>query len=56
MDSCLAKLADQGYRQRLVYQPHNHFWHLQWAETGMYLAASALLAWLSFWWTRRRLS
>jgi ABC-type transport system involved in multi-copper enzyme maturation permease subunit len=56
LDACLARLTDEGYRQRVVYQPHSHFWPLQWAETGLYLAASALLAGLSFWWTRRRLS
>ncbi len=56
VNTCLASLADQGYRQRLVYQPHNHFWPLQWAETGLYLAVAGLLTWFSFWWTRRRLS
>ena len=56
LDACLARLTDEGYRQRVVYQPHHHFWPLQWAETGLYLSASALLAGLSFWWTRRRLS
>jgi ABC-2 family transporter protein len=56
MDACLARLTDEGYRQRLVYQPRDHFWPLQWAETGLYLAASGLLTGLSFWWTRRRLS
>ncbi len=56
MDACLARLTDAGYRQRLVYQPHNHFWRLQSAETGLYLTASTLLAGASFWWTRRRLS
>jgi ABC-type transport system involved in multi-copper enzyme maturation permease subunit len=56
LDSCFAKLTDEGYRQRLVYQPRDHFWPLQWAETGLYLAASAGLAALSFRWTRRRLS
>ena len=56
LDACLTRLTDEGYRQRVVYQPHHHFWPLQWAETGLYLAASAVLAGLSFWWTRRRLS
>ena len=56
MDACLARLTDQGYRQRVVYQPADHFWPLQWVETGLYLAASGVLAALSFWWTRRRLS
>jgi ABC-type transport system involved in multi-copper enzyme maturation permease subunit len=56
LDACLARLTDQGYRQRVVYQPAHHFWPLQWAETGLYLTASGVLAALSFWWTRRRLS
>jgi hypothetical protein len=56
IDSCLTRLTDEGYRQRMVYQPRDHFWPLQWAETGLYLTASAVLAGLSFWWTRRRLS
>lgn len=56
LDACFTRLTDEGYRQRLVYQPHDHFWRLQWAETGLYLAASTLLAGLSFRWTRRRLS
>ena len=56
LEACLARLTDEGYRQRLVYQPLDHFWPLQWAETGLYLTASAVLCGLSFWWTRRRLS
>jgi hypothetical protein len=56
LDACFTKLADEGYRQQVVYQSHLHFWRLQWAETGLYLVASGLLGWLSFWWTRRRLS
>jgi hypothetical protein len=56
LDACFNRLTDEGYRQRLVYQPYNHFWRLQWAETGLSLAASAVLVGLSFWWTRRRLS
>lgn len=55
LDACLAQLTDRGYRQHLVYQPATHFWPLQWAETGLYLAASGVLAALSFWWVRRRL-
>jgi len=54
IDSCFDELADAGYRQRIVYQPHDHFWPLQWAETGLYLAASGALAGASFWWIRRR--
>ena len=55
-DACLDRLTTEGYRQQLVYQPAGHFWPLQWAETGLYLGASALLAGFCFWWTRRRLS
>lgn len=56
LDACLTRLTDEGYRQRVVYQANNHFWRLQWAETALYIAASALLAVLSFRWIRRRLS
>jgi hypothetical protein len=56
MRTCLARLDSLGYRQQLVYQPASRFWALQWAETGMFLGASALLAAFCFWWTRRRLS
>jgi ABC-2 family transporter protein len=56
MDDCLSRLTAEGYRQRLVYQPASHFWRLQWVESGLYLAASGVLAGLSFWWLRRRLS
>ena len=56
LDACLARLTDEGFRQHLVYQPRGHFWPLQWAETGLYLAASVVLGGLSFWWTRRRLT
>jgi len=56
LDDCLSRLNDEGYRQRVVYQPVSHFWRLQWAETALYLVVSGLLAGLSFWWVRRRLS
>jgi len=56
LDACLARMNAEGYRQRVVYQPANRFWPLQWAETGLFLAASGLLAWFCLWWTRRRLS
>jgi hypothetical protein len=56
LNSCLSRLTAEGYQQRLVYQPMSHFWPLQLAETGLYLVVSALLAGLSFWWIRFRLS
>lgn len=55
LEVCFSRLAAEGYQQRLVVQPVSHFWPLQWAETGSYAAVSALLAGLSFWWTRRKL-
>ena len=39
MDRCFTRLTDEGYRQHLVYHPRDHFWPLQWAETGLYLVA-----------------
>lgn len=56
LDTCFSRLTSEGYEQRLVVQPVANFWPLQWAEIGLYGAASALLAGLSFWWTRRKLS
>jgi ABC-type transport system involved in multi-copper enzyme maturation permease subunit len=53
---CFAKLADQGYRQQVTYQPADRFWTLQAAEVGIYLALSALLTGLCIRWTRHRLS
>jgi hypothetical protein len=56
VDACLARLAAEGYRQRVVYQPADRFWPLQWAETALFLALSGLLTALSFWWLRTRLT
>jgi hypothetical protein len=53
---CFAKLAQLGYRQRVTYQPANHYWALQWSETAVFLALALSLTGLCFWWTRRRLS
>jgi ABC-type transport system involved in multi-copper enzyme maturation permease subunit len=56
IDPCLERLTAEGYTQRVVYQPADHFWPLQWAETALYLVASCLLAGFCVWWTRNRLS
>jgi ABC-2 family transporter protein len=53
LDTCLSQLSAAGYRQKLVYQPASRFWPLQWAETGVFLGLSALLAWFCFWRLRR---
>jgi hypothetical protein len=54
--NCFARLDAEGYRQHLTYQPANHFWPLQWAETGLYLVLSGLLAAFCFWWVRTRVT
>jgi hypothetical protein len=54
--ACLDWVGTLGLRQDLTYQPANHFWPLQWAETGMFLAAALLLTGFCFWWIRRRLT
>ena len=46
--TCFADLAAAGYRQQVAYQPASRFWTLQWAETGVFLVLSGLLAWLCF--------
>jgi ABC-type transport system involved in multi-copper enzyme maturation permease subunit len=56
LDSCFDRLTAEGYRQRLVYQPADRFWALQWAETGLFLALSGLLTGFCFWWIRHRLT
>jgi ABC-2 family transporter protein len=48
LDTCLTELSAAGYRQQLVYQPASRFWPLQWAETGVFLVLSALLALFTF--------
>jgi ABC-2 family transporter protein len=53
LDACFKRLADEGYRQRVVYQPASHFWPLQWAETAMFLVLSGLLTGFCFWWIPR---
>lgn len=53
LDDCLAQLGSLGYRQQVAYQPASRFWPMQWAETGLFLGLSALLAAFCFWRVRR---
>jgi hypothetical protein len=48
LQACFTRLAAEGYRQQIVYQPASRFWSLQWAETGVFLGLSGLLAWYAF--------
>jgi len=54
--ACLDWVGSLGLRQDITYQPASHFWPLQFAETGIFIAAAVLLAGFCFWWTRRRLT
>ena len=56
IQGCQTWIGSLGLRQDVLYHPDGHFWSLQWAETGIFLALAGLLAGLCFWWIRRRLS
>jgi hypothetical protein len=53
LQACIDQL---GVHQQLVYQPVGRYWAFQWYETGIFLAAAAVLAGFCFWWVRRRLA
>jgi hypothetical protein len=55
-DACLNWIGSLGLRQDITYQPASHFWPLQLAESGIFIAAAVLLSAFCFWWTRRRLT
>ena len=52
-DNCL---ASHGIRVAVSYQPVSHYWPLQLAETGLFLALALALAGLCFWQLGRRRS
>ncbi|NEA37395.1 ABC transporter permease [Streptomyces sp. SID13031] len=56
LSSCFQRLADDGYRQVIKYQPANRFWDLQWRETSLFLLLAALLTGFSFWRVKRDLT
>jgi hypothetical protein len=51
--ACYRRLASEGYRQHLRYQPAGSYWTLQWRETGVLIAGAALLVGACFWRVRR---
>jgi ABC-type transport system involved in multi-copper enzyme maturation permease subunit len=53
--TCIAQISAH-FHLVVTYQPADRFWTLQWYETGIYIALAAVLAAVSFWWVRRRLS
>ncbi|TMQ95865.1 ABC transporter permease [Actinomadura soli] len=54
--ACFDYIKQQGFRQKVVYHPADHFWPLQRAETGLFAVLALGLTGLCFYWTRRRLS
>ncbi|MDX6374443.1 MAG: hypothetical protein QOD98_3431 [Nocardioidaceae bacterium] len=54
--ACFDRLASEGYRQHVEYQPASRFWTLQLIETGLLLAVAALLTGFCFWRIRRDLT
>ncbi|MEV0716184.1 ABC transporter permease subunit [Asanoa sp. NPDC050611] len=54
--SCSNWVGSLGLRQDVVYHPDSQFWTLQWIETGVFLTLAAILAAVSFYWLRRRLT
>jgi hypothetical protein len=55
-EACADWVDSLGLRRDLTYHPADHFWPLQWAETGIFIGIAVLLAGFCFWWTRRRLT
>jgi hypothetical protein len=54
--ACFTRLADEGYRQHVEYQPASRFWPLQLIETGVLLGLALLLTGFCFWRIRRDLT
>ncbi len=54
--ACLDWVGSLRLRQDLIYQPASHFWNMQFAETGIFIAAALLLAGFCFWWIRHRVT
>ncbi|MCW2933958.1 MAG: hypothetical protein JWM19_4920 [Actinomycetia bacterium] len=52
-NACQNYIASLHLRQQVTYQPASRYWALQWAETGVFLAAALLLACSCSWWVRR---
>ena len=55
-EACFKRLADEGYKQLITYQPASRFWGLQWREAGIFFALALALTGFCFWRIRRDLS
>jgi hypothetical protein len=57
LNALVQRCVDQlGIRDVVAYQPASRYWPLQWSELAIYLVLALILAGVSFWWLRRRLS
>jgi hypothetical protein len=55
LNDCVTKLS-ATFHQVATYQPASRYWPFQWYELGLYILAALLLAGVSIWWVRNRLS
>jgi hypothetical protein len=53
-DELTACMTSQGISQMTIYHPSSHYWPLQFIETGMFMAAAALLISFTAWNILRR--
>jgi hypothetical protein len=49
LEPCFTRLASEGYRQHVTYQPARSFWSLQVRETALLLVLAGLLIGFCFW-------
>jgi hypothetical protein len=52
---CIRTVASR-FHETVTYQPAGHYWPLQWAETGIFLALALAMTGIGFWWVRDRLT
>jgi hypothetical protein len=51
---CQLSIGSLHLRQLITYQPASRFWAFQRYETTIFVALAVALAWVCFWWIRRR--
>jgi hypothetical protein len=55
LHDCVVKVG-ATFHEQVTYQPAGRYWALQWYELTFFVGAALLVALLSLWWVRRRLS
>jgi hypothetical protein len=53
LSTCFTRLAREGYRQRITYQPRGRYWAFQAYETAAFIAFALALIGFCFWRIRR---